>query len=197
MPENSQNGLLADIFRDPRFREIRKNCWFGSIDGARIGVVLATRNPEYNNFAVNKPELERLLAAKRDGKIDEAHVVTANVNGTQRVFAAQCRQRRSNRKLKRSGSGRAPAGTANSSPFRWASSRTRTTMPRSDLTTPGRRCLPPRRRGRFLAGHFLDPPARRPRLSAAPSRRNSTLRCSARSRAARTFAQSSKREAVS
>jgi hypothetical protein len=82
---SDRNGL-ADIFRDPRFAEIRRNCLYGVIDGVKIGVVIATRNPDYNNNALNRPELERLLAAKRNGKIDEAHVVAADVNGTERTY---------------------------------------------------------------------------------------------------------------
>jgi hypothetical protein len=84
--QESNGTALAAIFTDQRFAEIRRNCWFGVIDDVRVGVVVATRNPEYSNHALNKPELETLLAAKRDGKVDEAHVVAANVNGTKRTY---------------------------------------------------------------------------------------------------------------
>jgi hypothetical protein len=77
---------LANIFTDSRFREVRWNCWFGVADGVKVGAVIATRNPEYNNHALNRPEFENLLAAKRDGKVDEAHVVAAKVNGTERTY---------------------------------------------------------------------------------------------------------------
>jgi hypothetical protein len=48
----------------------------------KIGVVLATKSPNWDSFALNKKELERVIAGKRKGKIDEAYVVAARVNGS-------------------------------------------------------------------------------------------------------------------
>jgi hypothetical protein len=49
-------------------------------------VVLATRNPDYNTFALNKPDLQRLLDGKRNGRVDEAYIVTAHISGIQRSY---------------------------------------------------------------------------------------------------------------
>jgi hypothetical protein len=43
--------------------------------------VLATKAPNRDSFALNKGELARVIAGKRDGKIEEAYVVVANLHG--------------------------------------------------------------------------------------------------------------------
>jgi hypothetical protein len=68
--------VLSAVFTDPRFR------WSGyrssgEVDGVRIGVVLATMNSNFNTFALNKGDLDRLTEAKRRGKIDVGFVVGA------------------------------------------------------------------------------------------------------------------------
>jgi hypothetical protein len=82
----NRTDVLANIFTDSRFTEIRRNCWVGEVDGATVGVVLATRNPDYNTFALNKPDLQRLLDGKRNGRVDEAYIVTAHISGIQRSY---------------------------------------------------------------------------------------------------------------
>jgi hypothetical protein len=72
---------LSGMFSDPRFTRHWPRKYSAEIDGTRIGIVLATINPSFNNPALNKIEFDRLLAAKRDGKIDEAVVVFARTNG--------------------------------------------------------------------------------------------------------------------
>jgi hypothetical protein len=73
---------LSGMFSDPRFRRHGLRQYSAEIDGRRIGVVLATKNPGYNGPALNKIEFfDRLLAAKRDGRIDVARVVFARTNG--------------------------------------------------------------------------------------------------------------------
>jgi hypothetical protein len=73
-------AVLAGMFTDPRFRELNRYRLFANIDGIKIGVVLATKSPRYDNFALNKTDMERLLAGKRNGKIDQAFVVMARVS---------------------------------------------------------------------------------------------------------------------
>jgi hypothetical protein len=43
--------------------------------------VLATFNASFHTFAPNKIEFDGLLAAKRDGRLDDAFVVAAKTNG--------------------------------------------------------------------------------------------------------------------
>jgi hypothetical protein len=58
-----------------------RNKYFRELDGHRTGVVLATRTVQYDSYALNKHDLDRLIASKREGKIDSAIVVAAKVNG--------------------------------------------------------------------------------------------------------------------
>lgn len=73
--------FLSNMFSDPRFHLIGRNRYGGKIDGSRIGSVLATRSPPYDQFALNRGDNENLLAAKRGGKIDQAFIVAAKLNG--------------------------------------------------------------------------------------------------------------------
>ena len=74
------SAVLSGMFTDPRFRPLRQWRWYGVIDGIKVGIALATRTPGYATFALNNPDMERLLAAKRDGKIDAAFVVAAHTD---------------------------------------------------------------------------------------------------------------------
>jgi hypothetical protein len=82
---------LSHIFDNgSNFDEFRRYRLLGQVDGKNVGVVLATKNKNYNSFALNCTDLERLTAAKRDGKIDEAYVVFAKVvDFNTRVFCGQ------------------------------------------------------------------------------------------------------------
>jgi hypothetical protein len=53
-------------------------------NGVRYGAVLATDSPRYDNFALNKEDNDRGLAALRDGKVDRMRVVPAKRNNTGR-----------------------------------------------------------------------------------------------------------------
>jgi hypothetical protein len=75
-------SILSGMFTDPRFRKFDKWCWYGEVEGKKVGVVLATINPGYDNFALNKNDTDRLLAAKRDGQLDEAFLVGASVDAS-------------------------------------------------------------------------------------------------------------------
>jgi hypothetical protein len=88
--------VLANIFGDSRLIEFRRNCFRGEVDGQKIGAVLATQNPTYTNFALNDGDFTRLLEAEDAGRVDEAWVVFARVNGGKRAFrsAMQARELR-------------------------------------------------------------------------------------------------------
>jgi hypothetical protein len=72
---------LSKIFSDDRFRPFGQYRYYGEVDGSKIGVVLATCSPRFDNFALNKADLDRLVDGKREGRIDQAFVVQARVNG--------------------------------------------------------------------------------------------------------------------
>jgi hypothetical protein len=69
------------MFTDRRIRRISRYRHYGEIDGVKIAVVLATKNPSFDNWALNKPDFDRGISGKRDGRVDEAYVVAAKVNG--------------------------------------------------------------------------------------------------------------------
>ena len=77
--------ILTNIFEDPRWRPIGRRVYSAEIDGRKLGGVLATFNVRFGNYALNRPEMEdRLMKAKREGKIDEAFVIAVRPNGTGR-----------------------------------------------------------------------------------------------------------------
>ena len=63
------------------WRQCARHLYYREIDGKNYGVVLATMTPNFDRPALNKSELERALAGKRKGTIDEAYVVVARLNG--------------------------------------------------------------------------------------------------------------------
>jgi hypothetical protein len=78
----NHHDILRDIFTDPRFRQIGRWLRHGVIDGRRVGAVIATLNPGFVEYALNKAEEERLLAAKCEkAKLDEAYVIFARIDG--------------------------------------------------------------------------------------------------------------------
>jgi hypothetical protein len=71
-----------DILKDmSRLERIGRNRYFGVIDGKKIGAVLATKNPSFDDPAINKSDLDRVVGAKHDGRLDVAKVVAAKTNG--------------------------------------------------------------------------------------------------------------------
>ena len=74
------NDELKSIFTDERFQQFGKFRWHAVINGVKVGVVLATRTPPYDGFALNTTDCDRLLAAKRDGRIDLAFVVKTAID---------------------------------------------------------------------------------------------------------------------
>jgi hypothetical protein len=67
---------------DPRWRQIGKRLFIGEFDGKKRGAVLATFNQSFFNYALNRGETERVVAAKACGKIDEAVVIPAKPSAT-------------------------------------------------------------------------------------------------------------------
>jgi hypothetical protein len=72
---------LTKMFEDGTFKRFGLRKYLSQIDGRKIGVVLATKSAGYDTCALNKKEFDGALRAKRNGQIDEAYVVAANVNG--------------------------------------------------------------------------------------------------------------------
>jgi hypothetical protein len=73
-------AVLSKIFTDARWRKLSWRLLFANIDGVKVGVVLATKSPDYDCFALNKPDIDRLLAGKHTGKLDAAYVVWTRIS---------------------------------------------------------------------------------------------------------------------
>ena len=74
-------AFLRNIFSDPRLHQIGQRLWYGEIDGKKYGVVLATWNENFGNYALNCGEYNRTIEARHRNKIDEDFVVAAMKNG--------------------------------------------------------------------------------------------------------------------
>jgi hypothetical protein len=72
--------ILPSMFSDPRFKQLDHYRLRANIDGIRVGIVVASRSRKFFNHALGKKYLDRLLEAKRTGKIAAAFVVTARVS---------------------------------------------------------------------------------------------------------------------
>src|SRR5262249_13865449 len=76
------DDTIRNIFADGVFKEFHRYRLYGEVNGARIGVVLATRTPRFSTFALNKFDFDRLIAAKQDGRLDSAFVVMAAIDAS-------------------------------------------------------------------------------------------------------------------
>ena len=75
-------AILKNIFTDPQWKQIGRRLWYAEIDGKKYGVVAATWNPQFGNYALNCGEMNRTVEAEHRNKIDEAFVVAAMTNGS-------------------------------------------------------------------------------------------------------------------
>jgi hypothetical protein len=82
MPDWDQ--FVPNIFTDTRFHKANGSSrrWQVAIDGVRAGIVIAWRPANYDNFALNKADLDRLLELRQDASFNAAFVVTATVSGS-------------------------------------------------------------------------------------------------------------------
>jgi hypothetical protein len=78
---HDRTDLLRNMFTDPRFVQIAAFLWLGTIDGVKIGVLIATLNSGYLEYALNLAQEQRLLKAKAKGKIAEAYTAFIRMNG--------------------------------------------------------------------------------------------------------------------
>jgi len=74
-------SVLAGMFTDHRFHQLKKFRHYGAVNGAKIGVVVANKSANYPGYALNVADVEALLAAKRGGKVDLDFIAAFN-NGT-------------------------------------------------------------------------------------------------------------------
>lgn len=54
----------------------------GEVNGRKIGVMLATKNPRFDTYALNESDVDALRRANEDGRVDHAFVVLAVTDGT-------------------------------------------------------------------------------------------------------------------
>ena len=79
--DDKYRNVLAGMFSDHRFRQLKKFRHYGEVDDERIGVVVANKSAQYPSYALNVADFEALLAAKKGGKVDLAFIAAFN-NGT-------------------------------------------------------------------------------------------------------------------
>lgn len=83
MDDDALRRALLNMFgSDSRFRRMLngRHLYHANIEGAAVGVVLATFNADFNNYALNKKELvERLLKGKASGTIRAAYVANTKL----------------------------------------------------------------------------------------------------------------------
>jgi hypothetical protein len=75
--DDATRNALRNILSDPNFKQSLYSpfLYYGPIGSAKVGVVLATKKPPYDKYALNQGDLELVIKAKTIGKIDEAYVV--------------------------------------------------------------------------------------------------------------------------
>jgi hypothetical protein len=73
---------LPNIFTDFRFRKTTRRRYQFPFNGIVAGIAVAWRPADYDNFALNKDNLDRLLELRRDGSFAAAFVVLASAGGT-------------------------------------------------------------------------------------------------------------------
>jgi hypothetical protein len=67
---------FSDICTNPaRYDQIGQRKFTVTVDDLLYGIVLATKGPSYDSFALNEGELRDLLAARRAGRIAGAVIV--------------------------------------------------------------------------------------------------------------------------
>ena len=76
--DNEYRSVLAGMFTDSRFHQLKKFRHYGEVDGKRFGVVVANKSTNYPGYALNVADVEALLTAKRGGKVDPAAIVAFN-----------------------------------------------------------------------------------------------------------------------
>jgi hypothetical protein len=84
IPDNWRQ-VLAAMFDDKRFKEIDSWLWFAEIDGKRVGVAVATRSSRFDTHALNQQSLDRLIEAKRSGKVDNTFIVAARIDALNNI----------------------------------------------------------------------------------------------------------------
>src|SRR5262245_36639078 len=83
---SDRTELLRNMFNGDRlFTQVAPFLYHAVIDGVKIGVLTATVNSGYLEYALNLGAEERLLKAKAKGKIDEAYTVLVRMGGGQGV----------------------------------------------------------------------------------------------------------------
>ena len=82
-----RRAVLNMFGSDSLFRRMLSShhLYYADIEGTAVGVVLATYNANFANYALNRDELERLLKGKASGTIREAYVVMAKLQGQTRI----------------------------------------------------------------------------------------------------------------
>jgi hypothetical protein len=80
------NAIVPLIFTDPRFQRTAQRRWVAQVDGQWVGVVVASRPSNRENFALNCEDLDRVIEKCRDGALDAGFVVLAALANSAIVY---------------------------------------------------------------------------------------------------------------
>lgn len=80
-PAPDWQPVLANMFIDPRFKEIEFELWQANVDGVKVGVVGASRGKRHDRYLVSCASYERLIRGLIAKGIDYAFVVAADRKG--------------------------------------------------------------------------------------------------------------------
>ena len=72
---------LPNIFTDKRFRKTSRRKYQFALNGAAIGIVVAWKPVDYDNYALNEEDMVKLLYLKQEKQFDAVFVVLATING--------------------------------------------------------------------------------------------------------------------
>jgi hypothetical protein len=76
-PIPNWNDILPNVFNGAPFHQTARSRYRADIDGIRCGVVIAWRGLNYDNHALAKEDLDRLIEFKLNGKLDVSFVIAA------------------------------------------------------------------------------------------------------------------------
>jgi hypothetical protein len=82
MMQSDDTAFLQTMIANPQQYRFKLRCYCGQHNDKKVGAVEDTVKAPYIEHAMNKGELERVVEAKRQGKIAAAHVAATKLNGT-------------------------------------------------------------------------------------------------------------------
>jgi hypothetical protein len=87
-PAPNWHDLVPHIFDDPRFLKTGRRRFQLQLDARWAGIVVAWKPPGYENYGLNREDIERLIEKRDDGSLDAGFVVLATIENSQGGYVA-------------------------------------------------------------------------------------------------------------